>query len=45
MATVGFVGLGIMARPMLRNLLTAGHMTIVTFVEPASHIEFKAPMA
>jgi 2-hydroxy-3-oxopropionate reductase len=30
MATVGFVGLGIMGRPMLRNLLKAGH-TVVAF--------------
>jgi 2-hydroxy-3-oxopropionate reductase len=28
MATVGFVGLGIMGRPMLRNLLKAGHAVI-----------------
>jgi 2-hydroxy-3-oxopropionate reductase len=28
MATVGFVGLGIMGRPMLRNLLKAGHSVI-----------------
>jgi len=28
MATVGFVGLGIMGRPMLRNLLKAGHTVI-----------------
>ena len=25
MATIGFIGLGIMGRPMLRNLLKAGH--------------------
>ncbi len=30
MATVGFVGLGIMGRPMLRNLLKAGH-TVVAY--------------
>lgn len=28
MATVGFVGLGIMGRPMLKNLLKAGHMVV-----------------
>jgi len=28
MATVGFIGLGIMGRPMLRNLLKAGHTVI-----------------
>jgi len=28
MATVGFVGLGIMGRPMLRNLLKAGHAVV-----------------
>jgi 2-hydroxy-3-oxopropionate reductase len=30
MATVGFVGLGIMGRPMVRNLLKAGH-TVVAY--------------
>ena len=30
MATVGFVGLGIMGRPMLNNLLKAGH-TVVAY--------------
>lgn len=30
MATVGFIGLGIMGRPMLKNLLKAGH-TVVAF--------------
>jgi 2-hydroxy-3-oxopropionate reductase len=30
MATVGFVGLGIMGRPMLKNLLKAGH-TVVAY--------------
>jgi 2-hydroxy-3-oxopropionate reductase len=30
MATIGFVGLGIMGRPMLRNLLKAGH-TVVAY--------------
>jgi 2-hydroxy-3-oxopropionate reductase len=29
MATVGFVGLGIMGRPMLNNLLKAGHTVVV----------------
>ena len=29
-ATIGFVGLGIMGRPMLRNLLKAGH-TVVAY--------------
>ena len=28
MATVGFIGLGIMGRPMLKNLLKAGHTVI-----------------
>jgi len=28
MATIGFIGLGIMGRPMLRNLLKAGHTVI-----------------
>ena len=30
MAAVGFVGLGIMGRPMLNNLLKAGH-TVVAY--------------
>jgi 2-hydroxy-3-oxopropionate reductase len=30
MATIGFIGLGIMGRPMLRNLLKAGH-TIIAY--------------
>lgn len=29
MATVGFVGLGIMGRPMVKNLLKAGHTVVV----------------
>jgi 2-hydroxy-3-oxopropionate reductase len=28
MATVGFIGLGIMGRPMFKNLLKAGHTAI-----------------
>ena len=28
MATVGFIGLGIMGRPMLKNLLKAGHKVV-----------------
>ncbi len=43
MPTVGFVGLGIMGRPMLRNLLKGGYMVVATFVETASHVEVKAP--
>ena len=35
MATVGFVGLGIMGRPMLRNLLKAGHTVIAYGRNPA----------
>jgi 2-hydroxy-3-oxopropionate reductase len=35
MATVGFVGLGIMGRPMLRNLLKAGHTVIAYGRTPA----------
>jgi 2-hydroxy-3-oxopropionate reductase len=35
MATIGFVGLGIMGRPMLRNLLKAGHTVIAYGRTPA----------
>ncbi len=35
MATVGFIGLGIMGRPMLQNLLRAGHTVIAYGINPA----------
>jgi 2-hydroxy-3-oxopropionate reductase len=35
MATVGFVGLGIMGRPMLKNLLKAGHTVVAYGRTPA----------
>ncbi len=35
MATVGFVGLGIVGRPMLRNLLKAGHTVVAYARTPA----------
>jgi 2-hydroxy-3-oxopropionate reductase len=38
MATVGFVGLGIMGRPMLRNLLKAGH-TVVAYGRNAKKVD------
>jgi 2-hydroxy-3-oxopropionate reductase len=38
MATVGFVGLGIMGRPMLRNLLKTGH-TVVAYGRNAEKLE------
>lgn len=38
MATVGFVGLGIMGRPMLRNLLKAGH-TVVAYGRSAEKVD------
>jgi len=38
MATVGFVGLGIMGRPMLRNLLKAGH-TVIAFGRTPSKLD------
>ncbi len=38
MATVGFVGLGIMGRPMLKNLLKAGH-TVVAYGRNAEKLE------
>jgi 2-hydroxy-3-oxopropionate reductase len=38
MAIVGFVGLGIMGRPMLRNLLKAGH-TVVDFGRTPAKID------
>lgn len=36
MATVGFVGLGIMGRPMLRNLIKAGHTVVAYGRTPAT---------
>jgi 2-hydroxy-3-oxopropionate reductase len=36
MATVGFVGIGIMGRPMLRNLLKAGHTVVAYGRTPAT---------
>jgi 2-hydroxy-3-oxopropionate reductase len=38
MATVGFVGLGIMGRPMLKNLLKAGH-TVVAYGRNAEKLD------
>jgi 2-hydroxy-3-oxopropionate reductase len=38
MATVGFVGLGIMGRPMLNNLLKAGH-TVVAYGRTAAKLD------
>ncbi len=38
MATLGFVGLGIMGRPMLNNLLKAGH-TVVAYTRNAKVLE------
>jgi 2-hydroxy-3-oxopropionate reductase len=38
MATVGFVGLGIMGRPMLRNLLKAGH-TVIAYGRTSSKLD------
>jgi 2-hydroxy-3-oxopropionate reductase len=38
MATLGFVGLGIMGRPMLNNLLKAGH-TVVAYGRTASKLD------
>ena len=35
MATIGFIGLGIMGRPMLRNLLKAGHTVVAYGRTPA----------
>ena len=35
MATIGFVGIGIMGRPMLRNLLKAGHTVVAYGRTPA----------
>jgi 2-hydroxy-3-oxopropionate reductase len=38
MATVGFVGLGIMGRPMLRNLIKAGH-TVIAYGRNAEKLD------
>ena len=35
MRTIGFIGLGIMGKPMARNLLQAGHQLVVHDVNPA----------
>jgi 2-hydroxy-3-oxopropionate reductase len=41
-ASIGFVGLGIMGRPMARNLLAAGHAVVVHDVVPAAVEELVA---
>ncbi len=38
MANIGFVGLGIMGRPMLNNLLKAGH-TVVAYGRTSSRLD------
>ncbi len=38
MATVGFVGLGVMGRPMVRNLLKAGH-TVVAYGRTGTKVD------
>ena len=38
MATAGFIGLGIMGRPMLRNLLKAGH-TVIAYSRNAKTLD------
>ena len=35
MSQIGFIGLGIMGRPMSRNLMKAGHQVVVYDVVPA----------
>ncbi|MGC2162782.1 MAG: NAD(P)-binding domain-containing protein, partial [Silvibacterium sp.] len=38
MAKIGFIGLGIMGRPMMKNLLKAGH-TVVAYTRTASVLD------
>ena len=42
MSTIGFIGLGIMGRPMSKNLLKAGHSLVVYDVVPALLAELVA---
>jgi len=42
MSQVGFIGLGIMGKPMSRNLLKAGHQVLVYDVRPEPVAELKA---
>ncbi len=39
---IGFIGLGIMGRPMANNLLKAGHDLTVTTSSPEKAAEFEA---
>lgn len=43
MSRIGFIGLGIMGKPMCRNLLKAGHQLVVFDVEQAAMDELKQP--
>ena len=36
MATIGFIGLGLMGRPMAGHLIDAGHTLYLNRVKPAS---------
>jgi 2-hydroxy-3-oxopropionate reductase len=42
METIGFIGLGIMGKPMCRNLMKAGYKTVVYDVVPAALAELAA---
>ena len=42
MKTIGFIGLGIMGKPMSRNLLKAGHTLIVYDINAAAVAELAA---
>ena len=42
MANIGFIGLGIMGKPMAKNLLKAGHSLVVYDIMPAGADEVAA---
>ena len=42
---IGFIGLGIMGKPMVRNLLKAGYSVVVHDITPAAVAELTAPGA
>jgi 2-hydroxy-3-oxopropionate reductase len=42
---IGFIGLGIMGKPMATNLLKAGHQLVVSNHRPAAADELAAPGA
>jgi 2-hydroxy-3-oxopropionate reductase len=41
MSKIGFIGLGIMGKPMSRNLLKVGHQLVVFDIDPAAIVEMQ----